>query len=87
MRRLTEAEWRTLDEFRKHWDSFCDADYFKGAHDFSERMEAAGLVELVPVDDDALNDAFAEERGIVSGGMMWVLTEAGRLALREQGDV
>lgn len=46
-------------------------------------MEAAGYIELVPVDDDALDSAFAAERGIEPGGMMWQLTDAGRAALEQ----
>lgn len=44
-------------------------------------MEAAGYIELVPVDDDALDSAFAAERGIEPGGMMWQLTDAARAAI------
>ena len=66
-------------ELRDWWSAFCDADYLP--EEFEERMEEAGLIELVPVDDDALDDAFAAERGIVPGGMMWVATKAGRAAL------
>ena len=79
--KLTEAEWRNVDDLRKHWGAFCDADPFDGSDTFPDRMEAAGFVELVPVDDDALEDAFASERGIERGGMMWSLTESGRAAL------
>lgn len=78
--KLTEAK----KDLRANWASFCDADYFDGAADFSDRMEAAGLAELIPVDDDALEDAFAHERGIEPGGMMWRLTDAGRRALSER---
>jgi hypothetical protein len=81
--KLTEAQWRTVDDFRKHWPTFCDAGSFDGSDTFSERMEAAGYIELVPVDDDALEKAFAAERGIEPGGMMWSPTEAGRRALEQ----
>jgi hypothetical protein len=73
------------EDLRENWHNFCDCDYFVGAADFPERMEAAGLIELVPVDDDALEDPFADERGILPGGMMWKLTEAGRNALARDG--
>lgn len=45
---------------------------------FEERMEAAGFIELVPVTQEALEDAFAYERGIRNGGTMWQLTPLGR---------
>lgn len=73
-------------DLRLHWNDFCDADPFYGSDDFAERMEAFDLIELAPVDDDALDDAFAAERGIEPGGMMWRLTEAGRAALRAQAE-
>lgn len=41
-KRYTEAEWRAIDDLRKNWGAFCDADPFDGAADFSERMLAAG---------------------------------------------
>ena len=66
-------------ELRDWWSAFCDADSLPEG--FEQRMEAAGLIELVSVDEDALDDPFAAERGIVPGGMMWVATRAGRVAL------
>ena len=82
--KLTAQEVRTLDEFRRDWNAFCDADPV--APDFAERMEAAGFIELVPVDDEALDDPFAYERGIEPGGLMWDLTPAGRSALSPKAD-
>ena len=70
-------------ELVAHWGDFCDADPFDGSDNFPERMEAAGLIELVPVTDEALEDPFAYERGIERGGMMWQLTPAGRAALQQ----
>jgi sulfur relay (sulfurtransferase) DsrC/TusE family protein len=58
--------------------AFCDGDAFSGRDTFADKMEAEGLIELVDVDDDALDDAFAAERGIEKGGMMWRLTAYGR---------
>lgn len=81
MRKMTETQWRDLDDLRKHWGAFCDADPFDGSDTFSDRMEAAGYIELVAVDDDALDSGFAIERGIEHGGLMWTLTPAGRRAL------
>lgn len=69
-------------DFKKNWSSFCDADQFEGREDFAERMEAAGLIELVPVDNNALDDAFAAQRGIEKGGFMWRATDAGLRVLR-----
>lgn len=77
MGKLTEAQR----DLRGNWGAFCDADVFDGVEDFSERMETAGLIEIVPVTDEALDEAFAYERGIERGGMMWKLTPAGRAAL------
>lgn len=77
MDKLTEAQR----DLREHWSDFCDADPFEGYDTFTERMEAAGLIDLVEVDDEALEDPFAAERGIYPGGMMWGLTPAGRAAL------
>ena len=82
--KLTESEWRNVDDLRKHWADFCDCTPFDGSDTFPERMEAAGYIELVPVDDEALQSSFADELGIEPGGMMWVLTDAGRRALAEQ---
>ena len=67
------------DELRAFWAARCDADAYP--EDFDERMEAAGLITLDAVDDDDLEDAFAYERGIEPGGMVWRLTPAGRAAL------
>jgi hypothetical protein len=65
------------EQFRKHWNAFCDADHADCPIDFLDRAEGAGLIELVPVDDDALDEAFAWERGIERGGSMFQLTAAG----------
>jgi hypothetical protein len=68
-------------DLRLNWNAFCDCDHFDGRETFTDRMEAAGLIELAPVDDEALEDAFAQERGIVRGGYMWRLSTAGRAAM------
>ena len=83
--KLTKAEWRTLDDFRKHWAAFCDADPFDGSDTFPERMEEAGYIELDYVNEETLQESFASERGIEPGGMVWVLTAAGRAALQREG--
>jgi hypothetical protein len=62
-----------------HWDLFCDFDEMPVDQDvYLKRLEDAGLAELVPVDDDALEDPFAWERGIEPGGSMYRLTALGR---------
>ncbi|MDE2447301.1 MAG: hypothetical protein KGO94_14085 [Alphaproteobacteria bacterium] len=68
----------------RRWNSFCNADNFVGRETFTDRMEKAGLIELVPVDDDALEESFAAERGIEKGGMMWKLTAAGSAAYESE---
>lgn len=76
-----------IDSFPKAWASFCDADYGDMGMDCDEFISAAesgGLIELVPVDDDALEDAFAEERGIIPGGMMRQLTDKGRARYQKE---
>lgn len=76
MGKLTKAQ----ETLKAHWFAFCDADPVPP--DFTEEMEAAGLVEIRPVvSGDIEGDDFAAERGIVPGGMIWVLTPAGRAAL------
>lgn len=67
-----------------NWDAFCEADPLPDWRDqesFPERLEAAGYAEIVAVDRDALESAFAAERGIYRGGSMWQLTPLG-LAVR-----
>lgn len=74
---LTEGQKRDL---TSNWDHFCDADYSDLRTDdpnYPEALEAAGYAELVPVDADALDSAFAWERGIIPGGSMWQFTPLG----------
>lgn len=74
---LSDQQRRDL---TSNWDAFCDADPLELMEDvdgFPDRLEALGYAECVPVDADALEDAFAEERGIYPGGMMWQLTPLG----------
>jgi hypothetical protein len=73
-----EAENDLERELRRHWSDFCDADPFPESDTFADRMERAGFIELVAVTDEALESSFAADRGIEPGGMMWVLTDAGR---------
>lgn len=69
-----------VDNFAAMWTDWADADWqlVTDPTTFLEQCEDAGLAECVEVDDDALDDAFAAERGIEPGGMMWRLTDAGR---------
>ncbi len=76
---IAYAEASAAQKLRAYWAEFCDADPVPA--EFIDDMDAAGLAECVPVDDEALESAFAAERGIEPGGMMWVLTAAGRAAL------
>ena len=67
-----------------NWDRFCDCDPLPEGVDrdlYVQRMEDEGLLDWRSVDDDDLEDAFAEERGIVPGGMVYSLTPLG-LAVR-----
>jgi len=68
------------DEFADRWDDVVEAEYrlVNDAQAFYEECEKAGLAEFTPVDDEALDDAFAYERGIEAGGMMWALTREGQ---------
>lgn len=72
-------------ELWERWQTFCDCDPFPGSDDFGERMEAAGLLCLRPVTKHDLDTPFAYEKGIEPGGSVWDLTDAGRLALAQQG--
>lgn len=80
--KLTEQEWRDREDLRLHWYDFARCDYYEA--DFAERMEAAGLVYLRAVDDDDLEQFFADELGIELGGMVWDLTPAGRALLTKE---
>ncbi|MER9217929.1 hypothetical protein NKI48_03190 [Mesorhizobium sp. M0644] len=79
---LDYEELTAAQKLRACWHDFCDADPVPP--EFAEDMERAGYAELVSVDADALDDPFAYERGIIPGGSMWQLTEAGRAALQQE---
>jgi hypothetical protein len=70
-------------ELRAYWGAFCDCD--PSPDDFGDRMEHAGLIVLEGVSEDDLDEAFAAERGIVPGGLIWRLTKAGDAAMRDEG--
>lgn len=80
-KKYTESEWRTIEDLRKNWHSFCDCDVFDGCSDFIERMEIAGFVCLRKVTRRDLETPFASELGIEKGGNVWRLTASGRKAL------
>lgn len=87
-RRLTERQWRDLDDLRKHWDAFCDGDRADVPTDFTDRMEAAGYARIRSVcPADICDDPFAAERGIEKGGMLWELTAKGRSALSTEAQL
>lgn len=71
-------------KLRACWSDFCDADPTPA--DFIEDMEKAGFLSLRSVTKaDVEGDDFSHERGIVLGGTLWELTEAGRAALSKAG--
>lgn len=74
------SELSTEQKLRLLWADFCDADPVPP--EFPDEMEAAGFIDCVPVDKDALESPFAYERGLEPGGSMYVLTPAGRQALK-----
>ncbi len=65
-------------ELAKHWDDFCDGDRRDIPDGFEDRMIDAGLVDFREVEASDLDNAFAHERGIEEGGMIYVLTKQGR---------
>ena len=68
------------DMFADMWDDFTECEYrlIEDVDVFLESAEVLGLAEFIPVDDDALRDPFASERGLEKGGIMWSLTKAGQ---------
>lgn len=68
------------DEFADMWDDYTECDWrlITDPTSFLEKCEDAGLAECVDVDDAALNESFAAERGIEPDGMMWRLTPEGQ---------
>jgi hypothetical protein len=74
------------DMLRAYWNDACAADWHlipDCPEDFMEQMEGAGLAYCRPVEDEDLEQAFAFELGIESGGFVWDLTPAGRAALEQ----
>lgn len=81
---MSRVGWDPMN-FDRQWAAFCDADHADYCENFIEVCEEAGYAELVPVDNDALEDPFAAERGIYKGGSMWSLTESGHRLFRLAG--
>jgi hypothetical protein len=80
---MTEAQWRTLDDFRRYWYAFsqCDAIPIDG-DDFTDRLEADGYIEMRKVTKRVLAEtSFADELGFELGGWYWALTKKGLAAL------
>lgn len=63
--------------FQSEWDLMSNGDPTYD-FDFIDTAELYGLAELVPVDDQALENPFAAELGIEPDGSMWRLTARGR---------
>ena len=78
-RKLTKKQWQACDDLRKYWSAFCDAD--PTPDNFIDRMETAGFVRLRKVCRSDLDEAFAAERGVEKGGLLWELTKSGRASL------
>lgn len=71
-----EKQEAEAERLRAHWDAFCDADPVPDG--FIEEMEAAGFTVFRPVAREDLQSAFAADRGIYKGGMVYDLTPKGR---------
>lgn len=62
----------------EYWDAFCEKDPLPiEPEEYEAWMENRGLAELDWVNDSDLESAFAEECGIVPGGMVFRLTPLG----------
>lgn len=67
-------------KLRACWSDFCDAD--PTPVEFIDDMEKAGFISMRAVtESDVENDAYADERGIILGGMLWELTDLGEKIL------
>ena len=69
---------------RDYWSAICDCDWHEVPEAIRDTYEdtliSQGLAVWDAVDDDDLDNAFAEEIGIVPGGSVLRLTPAGRAA-------
>lgn len=69
---------------RDYWSAICDCDWHEVPEAIRDTYEdtliSQGLAVWDAVDDDDLDNPFAEEIGIVPGGSVMRLTPAGRAA-------
>jgi hypothetical protein len=85
-KKMTEVEWRTLDELRKYWDAMCMCDHVPiDTDDFKERLERYGYMRWRTVTRrDLAAMSFADELGFELGGLMCELTAKGRAAFETE---
>lgn len=85
-KRMTEEQWRTIDELRRYWSAICDCDVVPiDTDEFKDRAERLGYLRWrAATQRDVDQTPFASEVGIVRGDMLWDLTAKGRKALKKQ---
>lgn len=85
-KRMTEEQWRTIDELRRYWSAICDCDVVPiDTDEFKDRAERLGLIRWRSVTRRDLDATpFAAELGIEAGGMIYALTAKGRKALEPE---
>lgn len=85
---LTEAQRRDL---TANWDHYCQCDYDLIQTDdenYPDQLEEAGFVFLDGVNEDDLDQFFADELGIIEGGSVYRFTPLGiavRAHLSDEG--
>lgn len=85
-KRMTEEQWRTVDELRRYWGAICDCDIVPiDTDEFKDRAERLGFIRWrIATKRDVADNIFAAELGIEVGGGLWELTAKGRKALEER---
>lgn len=85
-KRMTEEQWRTIDEIRRYWGAICDCDVVPiDTDEFKDRAERLGFLRWrAATKRDVEATPFAADLGIEVGGMIWELTAKGRKALEPQ---